>query len=90
MSVDRPDEDLAARLGAYLDGELPPAEAAEVEGLLFRDAAAGQLYRGMKADRALLSAEDTQTEEEARRAAEAALESDSDSDDAPVFTLLDQ
>ena len=41
-------------------------------------------------DRALLSAEDTQTEEEARRAAEAALESDSDSDDAPVFTLLDQ
>ena len=57
MSVDRPDEDLAARLGAYLDGELPPAEAAEVEGLLFRDAAAGQLYRGMKADRALLSAD---------------------------------
>ncbi|MFC3230483.1 zf-HC2 domain-containing protein [Marinibaculum pumilum] len=57
MSVDRPDEDLAARLGAYLDGELPPDEAAEVEGLLFRDAAAGQLYRGMKADRALLSAD---------------------------------
>lgn len=54
---DRAEADLAARLGAFLDGELPPAERAAVEALLFSGPGAGTLYRGMKADQAEVAAE---------------------------------